>query len=1086
MTLFVMLNLLFISQVPEYSVSCDPSQFEYMMENWDDEITIPCTVFHQGVEYSGCTMRIRGDTSRIYRKKSYRIEFPPDQPLMGRTRWNFNADYEDHSYMRSWLFSRVLTEMGFPVFGVSHARLNVNGDYRGLFLLLEPVNESFLERYGIDPSGNLYKAQVDGACASIHDDVDSVWSKKIGSGPGMPDLVELIQGIEYCPENQFLQFMDSTFEMYGPRGLIRMLAINAAFANNSTYYHNYYLFHDVTGVGRWFMLPWDVDKVLSTNLGISYGGCTNENWYDNPIHARTLAVPDFRDAFQDSVSVIFQDYLTAEKLEFWCDSLETVLEHAVADDTYDNTDLAGFQVAMTELQSNRDSRETDLAWQFQYKYFPFRSNRSDSLTTGSLQISWSATRDPSGTPASYTVVLRDSLGPDSDELARYEDVVDSTFTFTGLFPGEYWWTVETTKQAGWRRTEATDRYNPFRVVEPVELNGVLGMETKLYRALSPYYISGEVTIPEGGVLQCEPGVTIMVSAHGAVNCNGDILLDGAPGDSIYIIAENSLEGWRGIRLAGGTARMDYTVVSGSRGYADSPGADFAALVGHSSEVELTNSTFRNNWSCVKLHYGTALIDSCRFTDNNGELFFMEQGERATISNSLFEDLTEPVAGSLDGIEFHLCTEGPFTVDNCTVNNIDGDCIDMNASTVTIMNTAVSSSTDKGFSIGAPTGGSAYGTVVTILNSTIADCPIGIAVKDGARADVSNVLLNNCEKGLYIYEKTAGMGGGIAELSNSVFMGCTDNVSVEEGTGNVTWSIADDGIIPGEGNISKNPLLDENGYPAYNSPCIDSGDPGMEDPDGSRRDMGPNFFPKVMHQLFVNELMAKNDTVILDDWGRSSDWIELYNGNGYDLDAGVLVFFDSDSTGAEPWSVPRGTMIPAGGFMLFWADGDGWKSGTHLPFRLSAAGDGFTLGRNVPGQGETPYISVIEEVSFQEQTTDRSFGRFPDGGEWRMLETPTPGYSNGTLYSRPVALGQPRPNPCSSGEVTIDLSTGGGKTEIFVYDLAGRRIHTVFNGYLDPGESSFTWDTESVPCGVYIVFARCSGQTPSSAKVTVLR
>jgi hypothetical protein len=227
-------------------------------------------------------------------------------------------------------------------------------------------------------------------------------------------------------------------------------------------------------------------------------------------------------------------------------------------------------------------------------------------------------------------------------------------------------------------------------------------------------------------------------------------------------------------------------------------------------------------------------------------------------------------------------------------------------------------------------------------------------------------------------------------------------------------------------------------------------------------------------------------VILDDWGRTSDWIELYNGTGYDLDAGVLVFFGSDSSGAEQWSAPRGTMIPSMGYMLFWADGDSWKGGTHIPFRLSAGGDSFILGRTVPGTGSTPFISTVERVEFTDQTADISFGRFPDGGQWRILDTPTPGYSNGTLYSQPVALAWPRPNPCFSGDVEIDVSVAGGRTQIYVYDLAGRRMETVHDGYLPSGESSFRWNTETVPCGVYIVFARCSGQTPATAKVTVLR
>ena len=1087
MGLISLFSLLFVAQLPQYQISCDQGQFDYMMDNWEEEISIPCTVTADDTVYENCTMRIRGDSTREKDKKSYRIEFPLDQPHMGRTSWNFNADWFDSSYMRSWLFSRVLSEMGFPCFQVSHAGLNVNGDFRGLFLMLEPVNESFLERYGFDPEGNLYKAQYDGACASIHDDVDSMWARKTGGSSGMNDLEELINHLEYRTPDQLQGFMDSTFSMYGPSGLIRMLAINAAFANNSTYYHNYYLFNDVLGTGRWFMFPWDVDKVLYTNLGISYGGCTNENWYDNPIHARTLTIPDFRQAFEDSVQRIYSTYLTEEKMTFWSDSLQYVLMEAVEQDTFDNTDPAGFLEALAELQLNLQSRRNDLEWQFQYKYFPFRSNRSDSLTAGSLEISWNPTSDPLGNPANYTVVVRDSLaGPDSLEVLRFEGIEDTLFTITGLGAGEYCWTVETDLQAGWRRTEATDRYNPFTVVEPVVLTGTLGGNTRLLRSMSPCYVPEEITISPGGTLEIEAGVTILMGEQGAINCFGSISSMGVQEDSVFFIPESSPAGWRGIRVENGTVNLDHTVVSGSRGYADSPGDDFAALACHSTEVTVDNCFFRDNWSCIKLHMGTAEINCSNFNGNRGELFFMEQGEAALISSCSFQDLEDPVASSMDGIEFHNCNDGSFMVQHCTVSNIDGDCIDMNASTVLIRDTYVSGSVDKGFSIGAPTGGSGAGSVVSVENCVIENCLTGIAVKDGAEALIDNVLLRDCATGVHAYEKTQGMGGGYAQVENSIFTSCSEDVSVEQGSVNVQWSLSSSSLLPGQGNITGDPRLDINGYPLWDSPCINAGDPATEDPDGSRRDMGAFFFPTMMYGLQVNELMAMNNSVILDDWNRSSDWIEVYNGTGYDLDAGVLVFSDSDSSGAEPWSVPRGTMIPAWGFMLFWADGDGWKGGTHLPFRLSGSGDGFSLGRIVPGSSTQPLLSVIEKVEFQEQTPDISIGRFPDGGEWQILDTPTPGYSNGTLYSVPVSLAWPRPNPCRTGTLFLDVTAAGGHTEVFIYDMAGRKISVVHDGNCDPGTSSFSCDTSNFPSGVYLVLARCAGQTPATAKFTVLR
>jgi len=1083
----VLVSLLLISAVPQFDITCNPDDFQYMMDNYEDEIIISCSVEHLGVVYDNCTMRVRGDSSRAFRKKSYRVEFPEDQPLDGRTSWNFNADFLDHSYIRSWLFAKVLSEMGFPCFQISHANLSVNGENRGVYLQLEPVNKAFLARNGFNVEGNLYKAKRDGACTNIYDDVDSLWAKTTNESAGMFDLVQLIEDVEYTNYQDFSTFMDSSFVMYGDYGLIRLLAINAAFANNSTYYHNYYLYNDVEGTGLWNMFPWDVDKVFYNNLSIGYGTCTTPNWYDNPLHSRTLVVPEYREAFFDSVSTIYENYLTEEKFNYWADSIQTEIMDAVAADTCDSTDVQGFLEATVLLADTIIFRKNDLAWQFEYRYFPFFSIRSDTITTGDLTIFWHPTEDPFGNQALYSVVVRDSLGPYSqEEIFRVDGLADTTYTITGLPEGQYMWTVETDKQ-GWRFTEATPRYNPFSVVTPTVLTGTLLENTELHAGNSPYFIQGELYIPDNISLVINSGVTVLMEADASIKCLGSIIATGTETDSVFIQAENSALGWAGIKMQNGLVNLAYVSLTGSRGYSSTFGADFAALASHSSEVLISNSSFRNNYCCVKLIEGNVGISDSRFINNRGELFFMQDGEEAFITNSQFINLYDPVASSMDGIEFHLCTNGSFEVIDCFVENIDGDCIDMNASSVTISGTHVSTSTDKGFSIGAPTGGSGQGTVVTIENSIIENCPYGLGVKDGAAVIIDNTVISNCDTALRTYEKTSGMGGGFASVSNSIFTNCPIPVLEEEGQIAVEWSLSDTEILEGSGNIHGNPNFATDYYLAWNSPCINSGSPDKNDPDGSRIDMGTFFFPTSTSGLVVNELMAINTSTITDDWGRTSDWIEIFNNTGFDFDAGVLVFSEPDSgdiAGVE-WSVPRGIMIPKGGFLLFWADSDEWKEGTHLPFRLAGGGDSFSLGRIVPGTSDVPYISRFEWVEFENQMPDISIGRFPDGGVWSSLELPTPGYSNGSFYTTSTILGWPRPNPCSTGLVSVDVAVEGGQTEVFVYDLAGRKVETIINGYLTAGNHVLTLPVDTYSTGIYFIFARCANQKPATVKFTVL-
>ena len=60
---------------------------------------------------------------------------------------------------------------------------------------------------------------------------------------------------------------------------------------------------------------------------------------------------------------------------------------------------------------------------------------------------------------------------------------------------------------------------------------------------------------------------------------------------------------------------------------------------------------------------------------------------------------------------------------------------------------------------------------------------------------------------------------------------------------------------------------------------------------------------------------------------------------------------------------------------------------HVKLKLSGSGE--QIGLFAPN-GTT----VIDSLTFGEQTTDVSYGRYPDGSDnWQTFTTPTPGTSN---------------------------------------------------------------------------------------------
>jgi hypothetical protein len=147
-------------------------------------------------------------------------------------------------------------------------------------------------------------------------------------------------------------------------------------------------------------------------------------------------------------------------------------------------------------------------------------------------------------------------------------------------------------------------------------------------------------------------------------------------------------------------------------------------------------------------------------------------------------------------------------------------------------------------------------------------------------------------------------------------------------------------------------------------------------------------------LVINEIMAANNTTIRDPQGQYDDWIEIYNYGSDAVDIGGMYLTDNLSAPTK-WQVPSNnstlSTIPGGGYLLIWADNDTTDSGLHANFKLDAAGEDIALF-------DSNGVTLIDSVTFGEQTGDISYGRYPDAGDyWQAFGLPTPGEQNIGMY-----------------------------------------------------------------------------------------
>ncbi|MBN1559683.1 lamin tail domain-containing protein, partial [candidate division KSB1 bacterium] len=158
-------------------------------------------------------------------------------------------------------------------------------------------------------------------------------------------------------------------------------------------------------------------------------------------------------------------------------------------------------------------------------------------------------------------------------------------------------------------------------------------------------------------------------------------------------------------------------------------------------------------------------------------------------------------------------------------------------------------------------------------------------------------------------------------------------------------------------------------------------------------------------IVINEILASSHSLTLDpDYNQFVDWIEIYNSGTTAVDLQGSYLTDNHNQ-PKKWLVSREAIVPAKGYLLFWADG--MDTGRHTNFKLSNAGE--FVGLYAEGG------AVIDSLSFGKQESDISYGRRIDNPTIMLFyEQPTPGGANSTAGL---------PTSQQSGSVEVNTPSG---------------------------------------------------------------
>ena len=143
------------------------------------------------------------------------------------------------------------------------------------------------------------------------------------------------------------------------------------------------------------------------------------------------------------------------------------------------------------------------------------------------------------------------------------------------------------------------------------------------------------------------------------------------------------------------------------------------------------------------------------------------------------------------------------------------------------------------------------------------------------------------------------------------------------------------------------------------------------------------------QLVINEFSAANYDNFLCSNNDYEDWIELYNTSAGPINLAGYYLSDRAASPTK-WKIPAGFILPAKSTILIVASGlDNTIGGIlHTNFKITQTDAKEAVVLSSP----SGVIIDINEIDVPNQK-NHAYARMPDGGQWTITTTPTPGAKN---------------------------------------------------------------------------------------------
>ena len=306
------------STVPRIDVLIHPDTLTWIYDNVESDHEFRAVfVFDNGNVHDTIRdigFRLRGNTSRYSQKKSFKISFNTfisGRKYYGVEKLNLNGEHNDPSVSRAGIYWDILRQSSLAGPRYNHVQVYINGNYHGLYINVEHIDEEFAKTCFGNNDGNLYKClyPADLTYRGANPDLYKFESGgrrayELKINEEADDYSDLAHFIDVLNNTSLQQLPCALEKVFNVQDYLKVAAVDIITGNWDGYIYNknnFYLYHN-TATGLFEYIPYDVDNTFGIDwFGIEWATRNIYNWAHpsepRPLFTRLMQVPDYKAQF---------------------------------------------------------------------------------------------------------------------------------------------------------------------------------------------------------------------------------------------------------------------------------------------------------------------------------------------------------------------------------------------------------------------------------------------------------------------------------------------------------------------------------------------------------------------------------------------------------------------------------------------------------------------------------------------------------------------------------------------------------------------------------------------------------------------